>query len=98
MNADLFEPAASRILVEFRTRKAHRWVLKDRDLLRHLGAMVLAVFAYLAALTAASLHFYNEGFQLLDTVTTDDGEVYPHCKVFWWDWVTQAGEFPVPVR
>lgn len=81
-----------RILVEFRTRKAHRWVLKDRDLLRHLGAMVLAVFAYLAALTAASLHFYNEGFQLLDTVTTDDGMVYPHCKVFWWDWVTQAAE------
>ncbi|XP_034231552.1 probable G-protein coupled receptor 158 isoform X2 [Thrips palmi] len=81
-----------RILVEFRTRKAHRWVLKDRDLLRHLGAMVLAVFAYLAALTAASLHFYNEGFQLLDTVTTDDGMVYPHCKTFWWDWVTQAAE------
>ncbi|KAJ1519965.1 hypothetical protein ONE63_004199 [Megalurothrips usitatus] len=81
-----------RILVEFRTRKAHRWVLKDRDLLRHLGAMVLAVFAYLAALTAASLHFYNEGFQLLDTVTTADGMVFPHCKLFWWDWVTQAAE------
>lgn len=32
-----------RHLVEFRTRKAHRWVVRDLDLLRYLCAMIVAV-------------------------------------------------------
>ena len=45
-----------RILIEFRTRKAHRWVVRDKDLLKYLLAMVLIAIGYLAAHTATALH------------------------------------------
>lgn len=32
-----------RHLIEFRTRKAHRWVVKDTDLLKYLLIMIMSV-------------------------------------------------------
>ena len=49
-----------RILIEFRTRKAHRWVVRDKDLLKYLLAMVLIAFVYLAGHTATALHTMQE--------------------------------------
>lgn len=40
-----------RSLVEFRTRKAHRWIVREKDLLIYLSAFVAVVFFYLAAWT-----------------------------------------------
>lgn len=35
-----------RHLIEFRTRKAHRWVVKDTDLLKYLLIMIMSVSRY----------------------------------------------------
>ncbi|CAL8069970.1 unnamed protein product [Orchesella dallaii] len=40
-----------RSLVEFRTRKAHRWVVREKDILRYLGTTVSVVLFYLLAWT-----------------------------------------------
>ncbi|KAG8223184.1 hypothetical protein J437_LFUL000350 [Ladona fulva] len=65
------------ILVEFRTRKAHRWVLRDKDLLRYLTGMAAAAAGYLAAYTASSLDFsLRQNLSLLAVGTTGRGTAW----------------------
>lgn len=78
--------------MEFRTRKAHRWVVRDKDLLKYLFGMVMVMFAYLAAWTATNINFVEEGFSIVALGITDSGEYFQTCKPLWWDYVTQAGE------
>ncbi|XP_077285240.1 G-protein coupled receptor 158 smog [Arctopsyche grandis] len=86
-----------RHLIEFRTRKAHRWVVKDVDLLKYLLAMVVAVLCYLAAFTASSLNFIREQYKLVRTEETSSGQLFLACKPLWWDYVTEAGEMLILV-
>ncbi|XP_024085570.1 probable G-protein coupled receptor 158 isoform X2 [Cimex lectularius] len=81
-----------RILIEFRTRKAHRWVVRDKDLLKYLFGMVIVMFTYLAAWTATNINFVEEGFSIVAIGVTEGGEYFQTCKPLWWDYVTQAGE------
>uniref|UniRef100_A0A8D8QWF4 Probable G-protein coupled receptor 158 n=1 Tax=Cacopsylla melanoneura TaxID=428564 RepID=A0A8D8QWF4_9HEMI len=81
-----------RILMEFRTRKAHRLVLRDKDLLKYLCGMVLIIVAYLSAWTASNMNFIEEGFSLLTIGKSQDGSFFNACKPLWWDYVTEAGE------
>lgn len=84
-----------RILMEFRTRKAHRWVVRDKDLLKYLLGMVLIMLAYLSAWTATNLNFLSQGFSLLTIGYTDAGLHFQACKPLWWDYVTEAGELVI---
>lgn len=81
-----------RHLVDFRTRKAHRWVLRDVDLLKYLGTMIFAVFCYMSAFTASSYDLMIsadlEGLQETNTNT---------CHPFTWEYVTQASEILILV-
>ncbi|XP_033149977.1 LOW QUALITY PROTEIN: probable G-protein coupled receptor 158 [Drosophila busckii] len=76
-----------RHLVDFRTRKAHRWVLRDVDLLKYLGTMVFAVICYMAAFTASALDLL-ESAQMgsLREVRTNT------CHPLKWELVTQTSE------
>lgn len=76
-----------RHLVEFRTRKAHRWVVRDMDLLKYLCAMIVAVLCYLSAFTASSMDFLELG--QLGGLEDDS---LNRCRPMRWDYVTQAGE------
>ncbi|XP_075212212.1 G-protein coupled receptor 158 smog isoform X2 [Lycorma delicatula] len=84
-----------RILMEFRTRKAHRWVVRDKDLLKYLMGMVLIMTAYLSAWTAVTLNFLQEGFTILRVGETSAGFHFQACKTLWWDYVTEAGELVI---
>ncbi|XP_072377192.1 metabotropic glycine receptor isoform X1 [Diabrotica undecimpunctata] len=84
-----------RHLIEFRTRKAHRWVVKDTDLLKYLFIMTMSVLAYMAAYTAITLNFIQENYTLLYLGQTLDGEQYYACKSLWWDYVTEIGELVI---
>ncbi|XP_074029464.1 G-protein coupled receptor 158 smog isoform X1 [Leptinotarsa decemlineata] len=81
-----------RHLIEFRTRKAHRWVVKDTDLLKYLLIMVMSVLGYMAAYTSITLNFMQENYSLLYMGQTVDGERFQACKYLWWDYVTETGE------
>ncbi|KAH8413524.1 hypothetical protein KR009_011969 [Drosophila setifemur] len=76
-----------RHLVDFRTRKAHRWVLRDVDLLKYLGTMVFAVICYMAAFTASSLDLL-ESAQLESLREADTNTCHP----LKWELVTQTSE------
>lgn len=87
-----------RHLIEFRTRKAHRWVVKDTDLLKYLLIMALSVFAYMAAYTASAMDFVvRERFDLFVDGRTRRGLRYRACKPLWADFVTQLGELAILV-
>jgi hypothetical protein len=79
-------------LIEFRTRKAHRWVVRDKDLLKYLLGMVLVVFGYMAAWTVTNLNFIQENYDLLTLGTTYEGLQFLACKALWWDYVTETGK------
>lgn len=81
-----------RHLIEFRTRKAHRCVVRDVDLLKYLCAMVVAVLCYLSAFTASSLDFVEHS-QQLDGLRVENNL----CRPLKWDYVTEAGEMAVLV-
>lgn len=76
-----------RHLVEFRTRKAHRWVLRDVDLLKYLSSMIFAVICYMSAFTASSIDLIQtaalDGLQEVQTNT---------CQQMKWEFVTQTSE------
>ncbi|KAL7043975.1 hypothetical protein ACKWTF_001723 [Chironomus riparius] len=80
-----------RHLVEFRTRKAHRYVVRDLDLLRYLCAMIVAVLCYLAAFTALCFDYLDYS-QLIWNVEMENVTTLNMCKPLKWDYVTQAGE------
>ncbi|XP_023712991.2 probable G-protein coupled receptor 158 [Cryptotermes secundus] len=86
-----------RILIEFRTRKAHRWVVRDKDLLKYLLGMVLVVFGYMAAWTVTNLNFIQENYDVLTVGTTYEGLQFLACKALWWDYVTETGEILILV-
>ncbi|EDW13256.1 probable G-protein coupled receptor 158 isoform X2 [Drosophila mojavensis] len=76
-----------RHLVDFRTRKAHRWVLRDVDLLKYLGTMVFAVICYMSAFTASSLDLLESAqLESLREVSTNT------CHPLKWELVTQTSE------
>lgn len=81
-----------RHLIDFRTRKAHRWVLRDVDLLKYLGTMIFAVVCYMSAFTASSFDLIIsadlEGLQETNTNT---------CHPFTWEYVTQTSEILILV-
>jgi len=79
--------------MQFRTRKAHCWTVSDKDLLKYLFYAVVVVIVYLAAWTAVSLNFFNDGWDLLIHLETDQGDYYSTCKPQWWNHVTEFGEF-----
>lgn len=76
-----------RHLMEFRTRKAHRTLLRDVDLLKYLSTMVFAVLCYLSAFTASSIDLIQtaalDGLQEIQTNT---------CQQMRWEFVTQISE------
>lgn len=78
-----------RHLVEFRTRKAHRWVVRDLDLLRYLCAMIVAVLCYLAAFTALCID-YLEFSELIWKMEGSDGSITTSnmCRPLKWDYVS----------
>lgn len=75
-----------RHLIEFRTRKAHRCVVRDVDLLKYLCAMVVAVLCYLSAFTASSLDFVEHSHLRVENNL---------CRALKWDYVTEAGEMAI---
>ncbi|KAJ6646142.1 putative G-protein coupled receptor [Pseudolycoriella hygida] len=81
-----------RHLVDFRTRKAHRWVLRDVDLLKYLATMIFAVICYMSAFTASSYDLIIsadlEGLQETNTNT---------CHPLTWEYVTQTSEILILV-
>ncbi|CAH0557756.1 unnamed protein product [Brassicogethes aeneus] len=84
-----------RHLIEFRTRKAHRWVVKDTDLLKYLLIMIMSVLTYMAAYTSITLNFMQENYSLLFLGKTNQGLHYQACKSLWWDYVTETGEIVI---
>ncbi|XP_017486299.1 PREDICTED: uncharacterized protein LOC108374738 isoform X3 [Rhagoletis zephyria] len=76
-----------RHLVDFRTRKAHRWVLRDIDLLKYLGTMVFAVTCYMAAFTAAALDLIE--VSQLGSLREQRTNT---CRPLKWEYVTQVSE------
>ena len=77
--------------MEHRTRKAHRSVIRDRDLLRYLAGLVVFVMGYLAAWLAFSGQLSMEGHRIIETGRTSDGLGFSVCRSFWWEYVTEAG-------
>jgi G protein-coupled receptor 158 len=76
-----------RHLVEFRTRKAHRYVVRDLDLLRYLCAMIVAVLCYLAAFTALCID-YLENSTLTWNLEMEHITTSNMCKPLKWDYVS----------
>lgn len=76
-----------RHLVEFRTRKAHRHVVRDLDLLRYLCAMIVAVFCYLSAYTALCAD-YMEFTELTWSIQMESISTSSMCKPLRWDYVS----------
>lgn len=86
-------PRAIRILMQFRTRKAHCWTISDKDLLKYLLYAITVVTVYLAAWTSVSLNFFNEGWDPFIHLEIEDGQPYSACKPQWWNHVTELGNF-----
>lgn len=80
-----------RSLVDYRTRKAHRYVIRDRDLLKYLAGLVVFVTGYLAAWSALTAHLATEGHSPLALGRTNEGLAFTVCKSMWWEYVTEAG-------
>ena len=81
-----------RSLVDFRTRKAHRYVIRDRDLLKYLAGLIVFIIGYLAAWAALAAQMSKEGYLPLDRGYTKDGLAFSVCKSFWWEYVTEIGK------
>ncbi|XP_054168209.1 probable G-protein coupled receptor 158 [Oppia nitens] len=97
-----------RIYAEFQTRKAHRVCVRDKDLLKYLGGIVLVVTGYMSAWTAlvldgiddisqinwfdGAINLNVKGRNILEEKTTSDGLRYIVCRQLSWDYVTEMGE------
>lgn len=82
-----------KILIEFQSRKAHCVQLKDKDILRILLVIITCVFGYLIAWTLGDLDYASEGFSLITNTSLKGYIQYPICKVKWWDYFIEIGEF-----
>ena len=67
-----------RALVEFRTRKAHRWVVREKDILRYLSAIFAVVIFYMTAWTVT------------DSIKIPHAD--HACPITWWHRVTEVGK------
>jgi len=91
-----------RILAEFRTRKAHRAIVRDKDLMKYLGGIVVVICGYLAAWSVLILDTGHVGSvtfghrlaksNLVAEGTTADGLHFHICKELSWDYVTETGK------
>ncbi|RWS15613.1 sweet-taste receptor-like protein [Dinothrombium tinctorium] len=90
-----------RIYAEFQTRKAHRVCVRDKDLLKYLGGIILVVIGYMASWSALVLDSINgitnisgerATTNILEEGKTSDGLRYTTCKELSWDYVTESGE------
>ncbi|CAG2119505.1 unnamed protein product, partial [Medioppia subpectinata] len=97
-----------RIFAEFQTRKAHRVCVRDKDLLKYLGGIVLVVLGYMSAWTAlvldgiddvSQINWFNgtvnldiKGRNILEERSTLNGLRYIVCRQLSWDYVTEMGE------
>jgi hypothetical protein len=81
-----------RHLVEFRTRKAHRYVVRDLDLLRYLCAMIVAVLCYLAAFTALCFDYLDYS-ELIWNFEMENVTTLNMCKPLKWDYVSNSETF-----
>ena len=86
-----------RHLVEFRTRKAHRYVVRDLDLLRYLCAMIVAVLCYLAAFTALCFD-YLDFSELIWNVELTNVTTLNMCKPLKWDYVSASFRFNLEIH
>lgn len=68
-----------RSLVEFRTRKAHRWVVREKDILRYLGTSVAVVLFYVLAWSLTVEYGGSDGGVVCPAITN-------------WHRVTEIGE------
>lgn len=81
-----------RILKQFRTRKAHCWVIRDKDLLRYLSFAVTVTVVYLLAWTVVCLDFFRDDGKLL----YEDAKRVA-CRPQWWYHITEFGKFTVNI-
>jgi G protein-coupled receptor 158 len=96
-----------RIFAEFQTRKAHRVCVRDKDLLKYLGGIILVVLGYMSAWTAlvldgidniSSISWFDgvlnvniTGRNILEEKSTQFGLRYIVCRQLSWDYVTEIG-------
>ncbi|CAL4096035.1 unnamed protein product, partial [Meganyctiphanes norvegica] len=89
-----------RSLLDHRTRRAYRCVIRDRDLLKYLTGLIVFVLGYMAAWTALTAHLVNEGltsFYLTQSIVQVQllggaPQAFRICKGLWWDYVTETCE------
>ncbi|XP_065570362.1 metabotropic glycine receptor-like isoform X2 [Artemia franciscana] len=85
-----------RYLVECRTRKAHRWIVRNHDMLKYLGCMFLVTTVYLLSGTTSSIQYWWEKVQInISTNKTNlmSSETTNHeCPIFWWHLVNFGAE------
>ncbi|KAF2358020.1 GPCR family 3 C-terminal protein [Trinorchestia longiramus] len=87
-----------RSLVQHRTRRAHRTVIRDVDLLKYLAGFLAFVVGYLAAGTAFILQLSAESRSLLSEAATESGHRFSYCQILWWEYVTEAGKASFQLR
>lgn len=87
----LFSPFF-RVLCEFQSRKAHRVLVRDVDMLKYLCIIVLIVVGYMAAWTAVSVDHLHEGNTMIDHGMTPNNLKYEICKSRNWDYIVELGQ------
>jgi hypothetical protein len=80
-----------RVLAEFQSRKAHRVLVRDADLLKYLSVIVFVVAVFLASWTALSVEHLQTGNSMLVKGETERLN-YTICKLRAWDDIIVAGE------
>lgn len=86
-----------RILTEFQSRKAHRVLVRDKDLLKYQAGIILIVIGYMAAWTAINMDHIREGNVIIATgKTANTGLKYIVCRSLWWEYVTETGQNSIP--
>ena len=85
-------PFARRVLAEFQSRKAHCVHIRDRDLIKYLSALVLAVVCYMSAWSAITTEHARDGRSLVVMGTAPGRLSYRTCRSHWWEYVTEMGE------
>ena len=85
-------PVCRRVLAEFQSRKAHRVLVRDMDLLKYVACIVLVVVGYMAAWTAVTMDHVDEGNTLVDQGHTATGLKFDICKSRKWDYIIEIGK------
>ena len=83
----------SRILAEFRSHKAHRVHVRDKDLIKCLVVILVVVIWYMVTWTALNIDQLHNGTKLINTYVTGDLLEYVLCNSLWWDYVIEIGNW-----